>query len=90
MSIYLGNLSIADIERRTSVQFPQELHDYMADRHQANASSVATGKWHCFDLPFVLVCGDMQTATTIHAHLAPLGSKFAVPLQIALQEGGAA
>lgn len=90
MSIYLGNLSAEDIERRAGVQFPAELHEYMADKHQERASNVAAGKWHCFDIPFVLVCGDMQTATIIHGHLRDLGQQFKQPLQIALQEGGAA
>ncbi|CAB5224401.1 hypothetical protein UFOVP393_69 [uncultured Caudovirales phage] len=90
MSIYLGNLSVKEIEHRAGVQFPAELHEYMTDKHQDSASNVAPGKWHCFDIPFVLVCGDMQTATTIHGHMLKLSEEFKQPLQIALQEGGAA
>lgn len=40
MSIYLGNLDIAEIERRSGVEFPQELRDYMADKKQESASNV--------------------------------------------------
>ena len=90
MNIYLGNLSIKDMEQRAGVQFPQELHAYMADRHQESATGIAVGKWHCFDIPFVLVCGYLQTATTIHSHLRDIAQEFKQPLQIALQEGGAA
>lgn len=84
MNIYLGNLSIAEMEKRSGVDFPQELKDYMNPRKQESASNIAKGKWHCFDIPFVLVCGDMETATEIHSHLKAFGSDFKEPLQISL------
>jgi len=86
MSIYLGNLSVADMEHRCGVKFPTALHEYLVDKHQPSAANIMSGKWHCFDIPFVLVCGDMQTATTIHGHLCNLGKEFKQPLQIALQD----
>lgn len=84
MSIYLGNLDLKEIERRAGVTFPLELWEYMADKRQEKASDIATGKWHCFDIPFVLVCGDMETATEIYKHLSPMSKDFKEPLQIAL------
>ena len=84
MSIYLGNLSIAEIERRSGVDFPVELKEYMEPRRQQSASDVAEGKWHCFDIPFVLVCGGMETATEIHNHLKAFSSSFKEQLQISL------
>ena len=82
MSIYLGNLSIDEMEKRSGVDFPQELKDYMEPRRQQSASNIKKGMWHCFDIPFVLVCGDMETATEIHRHLKGFGSDFKEPLQI--------
>ena len=84
MSIYLGNLSVDEMEKRAGVEFPTELKDYMEPRRQQSASNVKHGKWHCFDIPFVLVCGDMETATEIHNHLKALGSDFKEPLQISI------
>ena len=84
MSVYLGNLSIEEIERRAGVDFPDDLKYYMGPRRQEVASNIKEGKWHCFDIPFVLVCGDMDTATEIHNHLKGIGSNFKEPLQIAL------
>ena len=71
MSLYLGNLSIEEIESRAGFEFPQKLHDYMKSRRQQSANNIKQGEWHCFDIPFVLVCGDIETATDIHN----LGSK---------------
>lgn len=84
MSIYLGNLSINEIEKRSGVEFPKELKDYMEPTRQQSASNIKKGEWHCFDIPFVLVCGDMQTATEIHGHLKEFSSDFKEPLQISI------
>jgi len=56
----------------------------METRRQHKAEGVRPGEWHCFDIPFNLVCGDMETAKEIHRHLAPFSSKFKEPLQISL------
>lgn len=82
MNIYLGNLSIEEIEKRSGVDFPEELKDYMSTRKQESASDVKQGEWHCFDIPFLLVCGGMETATEIHNHLKGFSSDFKEPLQI--------
>jgi len=82
--ILLGNLSIEQMENRTGVKFPDDLIQYMSPRRQHEAANVKEGCWHCFDIPFTLVCGDMKTATEIHNHLAPLGSQFNEKLQISI------
>lgn len=82
MNIYLGNLSIADMQRRAGVSFPQELIDFMESRHQPVIADVGRGQWHCYDIPFFLQCGDMETAQTIYGHLRALHGDFKEPLQI--------
>ncbi len=80
----LGNLTIEEMQKRAGVIFPQELVEYMQRRKQESASNVKAGKWHCFDLPFTLVCGDRETATEIFKYLKPLSPKFKEKMQIAL------
>ena len=65
MNIMLGDLSVSQIEKRLGVDFPNEIRELMKSTHQANASNIAKGKWHCFDIPFNIVCGDMEIATKI-------------------------
>ena len=84
MNIYLGNLSIDEMEKRSGVDFRQELKDYMEPRRQQSAGNIKQGMWHCFDIPFVLVCGDMETATEIYRHLKDFISDFKEPLQISI------
>ncbi len=80
----LGNLKIEEIEKRSGIEFTKELKDYMKTCKQESASNIKQGKWHCFDIPFTLVCGDMETATKIHNHLKPFSSDFKEPLQISI------
>ena len=86
--IMLGNLTIKQMEDRAGIKFPAELVEYMKTRHQSKAENVQPGKWHCFDLPFTLVCGDMETAKEIYSHLKPFSDKFTEPMQIALNQKG--
>lgn len=82
----LGNLSIKEIQQRSGVEFPEELINYMQQRHQSKASGIAAGKWHCFEIPFNLVCGDMRTAKEIYKYLKPLTAEFSTSLTISIVE----
>ena len=62
----LGNLTIAQIEERLGVDFPDNIREFMKESHQNSASDVKKGKWHCFDIPFNMICGDMETAQKIY------------------------
>jgi hypothetical protein len=92
MSIYFGNLSIPQIEQRTGIEFPQELKNYMESRQQSAVANIQTGesipiqkdRWHCFDIPFILVCGDIEIANKIYGDLKKFSSKFKEQLQIAI------
>ena len=76
MAIYLGNLSIKEIEKRAGFEFPKELVDFMKPRRQQEASNIAVDRWHCFDIPFVLECGDLETAKKIYSYLQPFSGQF--------------
>lgn len=84
MNILLGNLSVDEMEAHTGVKFPPELILFLTPRHQENASNIQPGKWHCFDMPFNLVCGDRATATEIYHHLQPLAARFKKQLTISI------
>ena len=80
----LGNLSIAQIEERLGIDFPEEIRDFMKSAHQPNANNIAAGKWHCFDLPFRIVCGDLETATKIYNSIKDRSSECKASLKFSL------
>lgn len=65
MSIMLGNKTVSQIEKRLGIEFPDDVREFMKQTHQPEANNIDKGKWHCFDIPFNLVCGDIETATKI-------------------------
>ena len=82
--MYLGNLSVKEIEKRVKVNFPEELKAFLEDRHQKNASNIKAGEWHCFDMPFTFVCGDMETAKIVYGYLKDLAGNFAQKMEISI------
>jgi len=83
----LGNLTVAQIEARLGIDFPEETRVFMQDTHQSQASNVDKGRWHCFDLPFVMVCGDFGTAEKIFNSVKDKMSEIKEPMQITLAGG---
>jgi hypothetical protein len=94
MSIMLGNLTVDQIEKRAGVVFAKELKSLMNATHQPSATNIGAGEWHCFDIPFVLVCGGMPFAEKVYGLLKAQSGQFAEQMQIALatelKKGGAA
>ena len=64
--IMLGNLTVEQIESRIGIDFPEEVKTFMKENNQGEATNIKKGKWHCFDIPFHIVCGDVETATKIY------------------------
>ena len=80
----LGNLNVSQIEKRLGIEFPEDIRDFMKKTHEPNASNIPKGKWHCFDLPFNLVCGDMEVATKIFNSVKEKSSECKESLQFSL------
>ena len=86
MNLMLGDMSVNDIEKRIGIEFPEEIREFMKKTYQSNASEIGKGEWHCFDIPFNIVCGDMEIATKIFNSVKDRGSECKVPLQFSLKE----
>ena len=84
MNIMLGNLGVSEIEKRLGIEFPEEIREFMKKTRQEEANNIAKGKWHCFDIPFNLVCGDMETATKIFNSVKDRSSECKEQLQFSL------
>ena len=85
MSIMLGNLSVSQIEKRLGIEFPEEIREFMKKSHQPTASNIVSGKWHCFDIPFHMVCGDYETAKKIYESVKDRSDECKEPLQFSIQ-----
>lgn len=62
MGIMLGNQTIEQIEERLRICLSDEHKEELRSTWQQRAEDIKDGMWHCFDIPFVFVCGDIETA----------------------------
>jgi len=62
MGIMLGNLTPDQIARRLKIELTEEHKKQLLDAWQQKAEDIAKDKWHCFDIPFMMVCGSKSTA----------------------------
>ena len=62
--IFLGNLTVDQLERRLGIKLSEEHRKELADNRQekVNNTPIEPGKWHCFDAPFMMMTHDMETA----------------------------
>ena len=86
MSIYLGNLSVAEIEQRLGVEFTQEIPDFLSETRQTVCSSVGKEQWHCYDIPFMFQCGSRDFAQKVYDMIKPYHAQCKVPMQIGVKE----
>lgn len=66
MNIYLGNLSIKQIEKEYGVVFTDEDKQWLQEHHQDEASNIQSDKWHFFDIPRVMMTGSHECAKEIY------------------------
>ena len=66
MAIYLGNLTIEQIESRSGITLSnKDRYFFKANRQEVvNDTPLEHGKWHCYDIPFMLMVHDKSTAVT--------------------------
>ena len=82
----LGNLSITEIEDRIGINFPEDTREFMKKNYQRSAQNINNGEWHCFDIPFCLVCGSMDTAKKIYDSVKDRAGEVKEQLQISINE----
>jgi hypothetical protein len=83
----LGNQSLDQMEKRLGITIPIELSSYLATHRQENISiPLVKGYWHCFDLPFTLLCGGMELRDMVVNSLSPLSKDVQESMSICYQD----
>lgn len=61
MNIYLGNLSVEQIEKDYQVQFSEEDRAWLKEHRQEKVNvSLGADKWHCYDIPRLFAVGSTE------------------------------
>ena len=85
MNMLLGNLNTKQIQERLGITLTTEETTRLESMRQDNAQSIASDKWHGFDIPFNIVCGSRETAVKIYGILKPYSEFMKEQLQISIE-----
>lgn len=86
MSIFLGNMQADEIQKRLGITLAKEEKNKLNSHIQQSASNIAKDKCHCFDIPFVIVCGSYDVAVLINEILSPYSNDMKTQIQISIEE----
>ena len=70
MNIYMGNFTTAQMASEMGIELSAEDIKTLEAMRQDDAQNIKPGRFHCFDAPRMLVCGDLATCYRVHAILA--------------------
>ena len=87
MLIMLGNLDVSNIEKRLGITLKENDRETLISMRQNDAQDIQIGKWHCFDIPFMIMCGDFKTCQVVCEILRPYSHLMKTQLQVSWQKG---
>lgn len=88
MSILLGDLMVSDIIERTGVEISYEDKKWLKERY-CHRTKLEKNTWHCFALPFLIVCETKELAAEMADRLKKYDwSSCKESLQISWEENG--
>lgn len=86
MSIFLGNLSVDELEKRLGIEFTESEKKELRETHNPNASHIEEGKWHCFDIPFCFMTKGKKGMDLIDRILRPYSDKIKTQLMCKVED----
>lgn len=67
--IYLGNLSVEQIEKEYCVSFSEEDKNWLLEHYQDKAEDIEKDKWHFFEIPRVAIVGSQEFGQELYSRL---------------------
>lgn len=77
-----GNFTVFQIEKELGIELTEDERQRLADMRQDRAENIAKDKYHCFHIPFNILCGSMETAKIIADILMPYSKEMKTQLRI--------
>jgi len=81
----LGNLTVKDIEERLDITLSEEDRAALGAIRCNSANDIPADGWHCFDIPFMILCGSMKTHSEVCRILSPYSSMMTGNIKVAVQ-----
>lgn len=67
MFIFLGNLTVEQLEKRLGIELTDEDRKFISDSRQkeVNNTPLGDGKIHIYDIPLMIMCDTVNTAIKV-------------------------
>jgi hypothetical protein len=85
MAIFLGNLSLDQMQSRLGIRLSEEEIQAFPNRQDNVSMRLAPNTWHCFDIPFFIECDSMETAQRVYDIMKKYGDKMKTTIQVGIQ-----
>lgn len=82
MTIYLGNLTINQMEQRLGITLTDDERKFFLSTHKDNCNSLGSDEWHCYDIPFMFAAGSVAFLKRCIKILSPYGSQCKCAMQM--------
>lgn len=69
MNIMLGNLTVEQIMSRSGILFGDNDVKWLKEKW-CEKTELREGTWHCYDIPFMIVCKSKKLAEEMHFRLS--------------------
>lgn len=56
---------VSEIEVQLGIKLLEDDRAFLEASRQLEAENIKAGKWHCYDIPFLIECGDEETGRKI-------------------------
>lgn len=81
----LGNLTVKEMEHRLGITLTDTQRTRMSDIRCNDVQNIPEGQWHCFDIPFVVICGSLEVAYMWRDILEPREKELQTRIEFAIQ-----
>ena len=82
MTAKFGNLTVNEMEQLQEIKLSEDVKKRLESMRQNDAQDIKQGKFHIFKYPFVIDCGDEETAREVIDMLTPYSDKMVTPMQV--------
>ena len=82
----LGNFTVEQMEERLGITLVDDDREFFKQSRQEKVANIANDKWHCFDIPFIIVCGSMKMAIKVRDILQPYEKQMKCKIDIGVDE----
>lgn len=87
VNFMLGNLKVEEFTKRLGIEITEEEKTELENMRCDSANEIPINKYHCFDIPLLMLVGSIEVAENINNILSKYSKEMKGRLQISVKKG---